>query len=126
MRTKTFTILNEDENEVEIDLPTKRIVCSRCDGEGTHVNPSIDGHGISAEEWDQDWDDESRDNYFSGVYDVQCEKCGGAKVLDVIDEDEIEEYGSQDQKKALKEYRDSEKEERAYHRMCEYERRFGC
>jgi len=73
--------------EDEIELPARWEICDRCDGEGQHVNPNVDGHGISAEEWEQDWDEESREGYFRGDYDVPCEaRCNGGKVL-VVDEE---------------------------------------
>lgn len=74
--------------EDEIELPATWDICSRCDGEGSHVNPSIDGNGISAEEFmGPDWDDDEREMYFSGGYDVACEAgCTNGKVL-VPDED---------------------------------------
>lgn len=75
----------EQSCDEEISFPGKREVCPTCDGSGKHVDPSIDGHGISAEEWDRDWDDEEREGYFRGDYDVICEQCGGANVVDVID-----------------------------------------
>ncbi len=67
-----------------IQLPIKRIVCPRCNGEGKHVNPSIDGHGLTAEDLQ---DDDFRESYFSGVYDVRCEECKGNNVIDEIDHD---------------------------------------
>lgn len=69
--------------ERELELPARWAICDRCGGDGTHVNPSIDGHGITADEWNgPDWDDESRDTYLSGGYDVPCEaRCAGGRVL---------------------------------------------
>lgn len=68
-----------------IRLPTIKEVCPRCHGNGKHINPSIDGHGIPAD--DECWDDDDfREMYFGGGYDVTCEECGGANVVDVIDE----------------------------------------
>jgi hypothetical protein len=68
--------------EREISLPACWAICERCKGEGTHVNPNIDGHGITAEEWQNDYDDESREMYMNGGYDVSCEAgCTGGKVL---------------------------------------------
>jgi hypothetical protein len=43
------------------------------------VNPSIDSHGLSREDFDQDPDFE--EDYFSGVYDVPCYVCSGARVV---------------------------------------------
>lgn len=77
----------EDGGTEEREFPAKYEVCSTCDGKGSHVNPSIDSHGIGAEEWDRDWDDESREGYFSGAYDVRCAECDGARVVPVLDEE---------------------------------------
>jgi len=76
--------------DIEVQLPSKRIVCPRCKGEGTHVNPNVDGHGISSEDFDADPD--FRENYFNGVYDVSCEECKGNKVVDEIDDEYLEKY----------------------------------
>jgi hypothetical protein len=54
-------------------------VCPTCEGEGKHVNPSIDSHGISREEFDEDPDFEEA--YFSGAYDVTCVECKGQRVV---------------------------------------------
>jgi len=54
-------------------------VCPTCDGNGTHVNPSIDSEGISAEQFYEDPDFEEA--YFSGDYDVACVECGGQRVV---------------------------------------------
>ncbi len=58
----------------ELVVKVKWAVCPLCEGRGKHVNPSIDAHGISGEEMDQDPD--FREDYFSGAYDVQCDACG--------------------------------------------------
>lgn len=63
-----------------LNLPFVRAVCSRCDGEGKHVNPAVDGNGITAEEMDELGDD-FRESYMSGVYDVRCEECNGERVV---------------------------------------------
>ena len=65
-------------------LPSKRIVCPQCDGTGKHVNPSIDGHGLTSEDFAEDPD--FAESYFSGAYDVRCELCNGNNVIDEIDE----------------------------------------
>ena len=70
----------------DIRLPAKCIVCPRCGGQGKHVNPAIDGQGLSQEDFDQDPD--FAEGYFSGRYDVRCEECSGEKVLHVPDERE--------------------------------------
>ena len=62
---------------VKFKMPTKRELCWRCNGDGHHSNPAIDGNGISSDEWRNEWDEESRHAYMSGRYDVRCEKCDG-------------------------------------------------
>ncbi len=72
--------------EIEHELPACWAICTRCNGEGEHVNPSVDGHGITFDEWEEDWDDEGREMYLNGGYNVPCEAaCKAGKVL-VVDE----------------------------------------
>lgn len=125
-RTLKITIENENGEEEEISLPGKYEVCSSCLGEGTHVNPNIDGHGITAEEWEQDWDDESRDMYFSGGYDVTCYQCQGQRVTLDIDEDWINTSGTDQQKEALVRYHDNLLFEADCRRQEALERAMGC
>lgn len=78
-------IENEDGEELSVTVPIKFEVCPTCRGRGSHVNPSIDSHGISREEFDTD-PDFCRD-YMRGVYDVNCYECGGKRVVPVLDEE---------------------------------------
>jgi hypothetical protein len=79
---RTYTLL-DDEGE-PVSLPTKFELCSRCQGAGTHVHPSIDGNGITQSEW-AEWDEDDRETYRSGGYDVCCETCKGERVVAVPD-----------------------------------------
>lgn len=81
-----MTITVYDDNGDEVSVRTHKEVCPRCHGEGTHVNPAVDGNGISSEQFHDDPD--FADAYFSGVYDVSCEECKGNNVIDVPDEDD--------------------------------------
>lgn len=71
--------------ETEIVIVAKFDVCPRCSGSGTHVNPAVDGNGISREDFDQDPDFERE--YIAGTYDVPCYQCNGKRVVLVPDED---------------------------------------
>src|ERR1700744_5970426 len=86
-----ITYIDENGDEVSTSLPSKKIVCTRCDGHGTHLNPSIGSHAYSAEEFDEAFEpgSEEREHYFrrGGMYDVSCEECKGKNVVDVVDED---------------------------------------
>jgi len=105
-----------DEDFIETTLSAKYEICTRCRGKGSHTNPSIDGHGISADEWNgPGWDDESRDMYLSGGYNVGCEAaCDNGKVL-IIDLAAL----TTDQTKLVEEYLegvDESEREAAYDR----------
>ena len=64
---------------VELYHEHTKIVCPRCDGEGTVLNPEIGGATFTAEDFEDDPD--LADNLKSGVYDVQCPACKGNKVI---------------------------------------------
>lgn len=67
--------------DVETEIPVKHVRCERCDGRGTHDHPAFE-NGISADEWNgPDWDDDSREGYMSGRYDVRCSECDGARFV---------------------------------------------
>lgn len=58
----------------------KRVVCPSCDGHGKHVAASVDAHGLTQRDLDDDPD--FADDYFGGRYDVRCETCYGENVVD--------------------------------------------
>lgn len=67
---------------IEEPLPVRWEICATCEGEGKHVNPSIDAGGLREEEY---YDDDFMDGYMSGVYDVVCSYCGGAGKVQEVD-----------------------------------------
>jgi len=71
--------LDEGEEPIVYVIPLVYRVCDVCEGKGSHVNPSIDANGLSAEDL-REWDDEDRERYFSGGYDITCRGCGGKRV----------------------------------------------
>ena len=79
--TRAVECKTEDEAYYKILMPTKRRICWKCDGKGTHVNPSIDGHGLTREDFDEDPD--FKEAYMRGDYDIQCTTCKGEKVISV-------------------------------------------
>lgn len=74
--------------DIEEDLPTKWDVCPVCDGDGKHVNPSIDAGGISQEQFDDDPD--FAEQYRSGHYDQTCTHCEGRTTVQVVDWDALD------------------------------------
>lgn len=76
----------QDDYDVEnppADVPAVYQVCSTCEGKGTHVNPSVDCNGLTAEDFAEDPD--FAEDYFRGVHDVTCYGCDGARVEPVLD-----------------------------------------
>lgn len=125
MKKIEFTYENDDGEEVVVEFPAKYEVCGRCQGEGKHVNPSIDGHGITMDEWyGPDWDDESRDTYMSGGYDVTCHECKGERVVLFVDEDVVDKDPKY--KDDWERYQKHQDDEDRYRAECEFERRMGC
>src|SRR3954467_1010069 len=80
-----FTVEDEHGEEVEHEVRLRFDVCDTCDGRGSHVNPSIDSHGLTAEDFDDDRD--FAEDYRTGVYDVPCAQCHGERVVPVVDEE---------------------------------------
>jgi len=107
---------------INILLPSKRVVCPQCDGTGKHVNPAIDGHGLSADDFAEDPD--FAESYFSGVYDVRCELCNGNNVIDEVDEERCKTKLSW--YKGLLRWRTAQKFERDADAERYYERMLGC
>jgi len=85
----TILTYDDDEEEVSVEVPVRFVVCPTCDGKGSHVNPSIDAGGLSAEDFYDDPD--FAEDYTSGVYDVSCYECGGKRVAPEIAEDRLSE-----------------------------------
>jgi hypothetical protein len=102
---------------VEFKLPTKWEVCGLCDGEGKHVNPSIDAGGLSAEDFAEDPD--FAEEYASGTYDVWCARCAGRTTERVVDVDALS-----DEHRKL--YEQSLRDEAIAQREEAYERAFAC
>lgn len=102
---------------VEHELPAHFEVCHRCEGKGSHVNPAIDGNGLTAEDFEEQGE-EFREDYMAGVYDVACERCRGDRVVPVLDRKRCDQ-------KLLAAYDEREREEREYQACCAAERRAG-
>jgi hypothetical protein len=80
--------VNDDGEEIETEFRIKFEVCGRCQGQGQHCNPAIDGNGLTREDFDQDPDFEEA--YFDGLYNVTCEECNGDRVVPEIAIDEAQ------------------------------------
>jgi len=107
----TFTIEDDDGEEITYLLPTKYEVCDRCRGTGRHVNPNIEpyGGGFTYSEWQEACyeDPDFAEDYFSGVYDVICSECKGLRVVPVVNEDVLDEKQQETYKIYLEMQRDA-------------------
>lgn len=72
---------SEEDGEVEGEIHCRFEVCPTCGGRGSHVNPSIDAQGLSAEDFAED--PEFAESYHSGLYHVPCYGCAGVRVVPV-------------------------------------------
>jgi len=103
----------EDVCESEVEIPIEFGVCATCEGKGKHVNPAIDAHGITEDEWGQ-WSSDEQEDYLSGGYDVECHECAGRRVEPIPDEARM----TDEQKDALEFATDRQYERLADHRTC--------
>jgi hypothetical protein len=120
----SFVIENDEGEEIEYELPSKKEVCNRCQGYGTHMNNSMGQHAYSQEEFNEVFhDDEDRRQYFTrgGIYDVTCEVCSGKNVIDVVDVTLLTE----EERKIYQIYLDIENDNAEFAAMCASERRMG-
>jgi hypothetical protein len=62
-------------------VPVRFKVCGVCDGRGEYVNPAIDAHGLTRDDFDADPD--FYEDYRSGVYNIRCEGCEGRATVPV-------------------------------------------
>lgn len=97
-------------------LHLRKTRCGLCNGRGVHVNPSIDSHGISSEEFAEDPDFFSE--YVNGMYDVSCYECNGTGASFEIDRKRTDSA-------ALRAAREIFREEEEYRAECAAERRMG-
>lgn len=114
-----FQVTDDRGDEREIELPGRFEVCPTCAGKGTRVNPAIDGNGLTAEDLAEDPD--FAEGYFAGVYDIQCDRCGGQRVVEVVDVDTAKHTCPED----LRLYQEHEIERIRIEAEIRNEQRFG-
>lgn len=78
---------SSDQYETIYAVRFQMAICPVCGGRGKYVNPSIDAHGLTSEDFDEDPD--FAESYFSGAYDVTCKLCGGRNVVPVPDDERV-------------------------------------
>lgn len=117
--TYRFTHETRSGKEFTIRLIGKAEVCSNCEGSGKIVNPSIDGHGLTREDFDDDPD--FAEAYFAGRYDIDCPDCNGDRVVIVPNEERLNKR----QRFLLERHYETLASLRESYRMEMMERRYG-
>ncbi len=82
LRPDMAVVASDESDCVGVEVPATLEVCDVCEGRSTVVNPSVDGGGITPEEFDDD--PGFREAYLAGRFNVQCPKCGGARVYPAL------------------------------------------
>lgn len=72
------------DHDIHLEVPAVFDICPTCKGKGTHVNPSIDRHGLTREDFLEDPDFE--EEYFNGTYDIKCNECDGLRVVPCLED----------------------------------------
>ena len=125
-RITTAEILADPSDvRVRVALPGKRIVCDDCGGDGMVLNDSMRFHAYTAEDV-AEWSEDEREQYFrvGGCYDVVCQTCAGARVVDIIDLEAVPPDSWQ--RAALDAWHREVAEDEAFAREWAAERARGC
>lgn len=112
---KRFNHTTRGGREVAIILPAMFAVCQRCKGHGHHGNPAF--NGMDPNEMEEDF----REAYFGGEYDVACRECGGGGMTVEVEEPALNPR----QRKRYEALQRGWEEEARYQAMCAAERRMG-
>lgn len=118
-----ITYTGEDGEEVTADLPSRKIVCPACKGEGFLLHPSMRGHVYTAEEFAEAFSEEEAAEYTrrGGRYDVPCERCCGNNVVDEVDDECL----TAEQREHYDSWCNAQREDAEYEAMCRAERLRG-
>jgi len=73
------TFATRNEAQLFVQQQDEYEVCPVCRGKGTTVNPSIDAHGLTREDFAEDPD--FAEMYWSGGFDQPCRACDGLRVV---------------------------------------------
>ena len=80
MAYKEVTFERDDGTEITVQLPAHWVICGTCDGDG---KSSAHLGAFTQDEWAQE-DDDFKQDYLDGVYDLPCPECGGSgKVMEI-------------------------------------------
>lgn len=81
-----FVRLYDTDPATDIEVPSRFVVCPRCQGHGTH---DCWDEGMTGEEMAEQSPSFFKD-YMSGVYSVRCTRCDGRRVVESIDRPRVD------------------------------------
>jgi hypothetical protein len=122
--TKTVTYFLDNE-EHEVALPAKYIVCPDCSGRGkTHLGwVAKDQPAYTQEDFDRD--PGLLEDLMAGTYDATCSGCNGRTTLLVVDHMECKRSTHPLIKAGYAAWIENERDEAAYRALCDAEKRAG-
>jgi RecJ-like exonuclease len=107
-----------------LSVPAKVAICSCCEGHGQVENPAF-SNGFTSSEWN-DLDDDFKEEYMSGRYDVQCQECKGTGRVLVPDVARLAFSHKRQLVIVRREQREETSAIRAINAEMAAERAFGC
>ncbi|MFM0608664.1 hypothetical protein PQR05_29460 [Paraburkholderia sediminicola] len=102
----------------------KWVICGHCNGNEKVENPAF-SNGFTSSEW-ADMDQDGRDAYMRGDYDVRCEPCKGSGKVQVPDVSQMNFGEKREYVLELRERAAEARDLREMRREMEAERRMGC
>jgi DnaJ-class molecular chaperone len=108
--TKSLFVTIDDDNAPEgvrdVELPSKQIECTYCQGRGSHCRHL---GAFTQEGFDEAFDEQGKRDYLDRLYDKPCERCEGTGKQVIVDrkacpKDLLKEWD--DQQEAEREARD--------------------
>jgi RecJ-like exonuclease len=106
------------------NFPQKWIICGCCSGNGRVENQAF-SNGFSSSEW-ADMDQDGRDAYMRGDYDVTCDPCRGSGKVQVPDASRMTFAQKREYVLELREAREEAADLADMRREEAAERRMGC
>lgn len=94
-------------------------ICDCCEGHGKIDNPAF-SNGFTSTEW-SDLDEEFREDYRKGTYDVQCSECKGSGK---VKQPDVKNMTFAEKRNLVLQRRESH-EDAAFRRQAAHEQRMG-
>jgi len=117
-------IITNSNKSLKVKVPSVRIVCPECNGDGTELKPGLKGEAFTRQDIESMGEDfhDMMSNMMAGHYDCACSRCDGKNVVDEPDLKLLEEKYPY----TLQAYWKQKDQESADYWESYYEMRAGC